>query len=91
MTDDSNDSDSIEDITDDAEEIAEDALAIIPSPIYNLYRIEIQNGAVFSGSLAYFEENFFVFPAEATDAEKLMTIEAWSIEQGWSFVVDVLH
>jgi small nuclear ribonucleoprotein (snRNP)-like protein len=88
-------SDDVEDVTDDAEDEDEieampaDGLAKPKSP--SIYRIEIQNGTVFAGTLNSFEEQFFLFPDGVSDEDKLKNIELWSSDQGWSFQANLLH
>ena len=81
-----------EDITDDAELVEEpqNTIAIVPAPCI-FYRIEIHNGAVFSGTLPQFEENFFIFPQNLSEEDKLTNIELWANDQGWNFHVSWLH
>ncbi len=81
------DQDDFEDLSEDVEVIEEGA----EKKNSELYRIEIQNGDVFSGTIAAFEDSFFVFPEGLSDEDKITHIAMWAYDQGWSFKSNFLH
>lgn len=87
-----NDSDDVEDITEEAvEEEEEEIPFIIKSQSPPTYHFEIQGGHVFNGTIKAFEEKFLVFPPELTEEEKITQIELWANDHGWSFKSYLLH
>ena len=56
-----------------------------------MYRLEIQDGNVFSGTLKQFEETFFAFPVEISDEDKIEVIRGWVYDQGWHMKSSYLH
>lgn len=63
-----------------------------PAPVVvQMYHLEIQDGNVFAGTIKQFEDNFFLFPTEISDEDKIEVIRGWVYEQGWQFKYSYLH